>query len=400
MISEKMLALGESRSVIRDISEFGAARAQEIGAENVFDFSIGNPSVPAPEKVNKTLSRLLESMDSITLHSYTPAPGLMAARAAAARSESRRAGFDIPAQSVYLTCGASSSLAITLRALVCPGDKIALLAPYFPEYKVFVENAGAEAVVIPPADLSMQPDIEKLKEAAESGIKAVIVNSPNNPSGAILSSETLKTMADILTAASEKKGESIYIIADEPYRELVYDGAQVPYVPGIYPNTVVCYSYSKSLSLPGERLGYIMVPPCAADSEKVFAAVCGAGRSLGYLCAPSLFQYMLAECADEMPDTAVYAKNRALLYGGLSELGFECVKPDGAFYLFVKAPNGMSAAEFCEAAKRFELLLVPSDSFGVEGYARVAYCVSEDVIRRSMPAFAKLALLAAGAARI
>ncbi len=393
MVSGKMLALGESRSVIRDISEFGDARRQEIGAENVFDFSIGNPSVPAPERVGETLRRLLDSVDSITLHSYTPAPGLMKARMAAARQESLRAGFDIPAGSIYLTCGAAASLAISLRALVCPGDKIALLAPYFPEYKVFVENAGAEAVVVPPADLSMQPDLAEFKKAVESGIKAVIVNSPNNPSGAVLSAETLEAMADILRAESVKKGESIYVIADEPYRELVYDGAEVPFVPSVYPDTIVCYSYSKSLSLPGERLGYIMVPPCVSDSGKVFAAVCGAGRSLGYLCAPSLFQYMLAECADERPDIAAYAKNRALLYGALTEMGFECVKPDGAFYLFVKAPAGVSGAEFCEAAKRFELLLVPSDSFGVEGYARVAYCVSEDTIRRSLPAFKKLAEL-------
>ena len=393
MVSEKMLALGESRSVIRDISEFADARRQEIGAENVFDFSIGNPSVPAPGRVDETLRSLLDSVDSITLHSYTPAPGLMKARMAAARQESLRAGFDIPAGSIYLTCGAAASLAISLRALVCPGDKIALLAPYFPEYKVFVENAGAEAVVVPPADLSMQPDLAVFKKVVASGIKAVIVNSPNNPSGAVLSAETLEAMADILRAETDKKGESIYMIADEPYRELVYDGAEVPFVPSIYPDTVVCYSYSKSLSLPGERLGYIMVPPCVSDSGKVFAAVCGAGRSLGYLCAPSLFQYMLAECADERPDIAAYAGNRALLYGALTEMGFECVKPDGAFYLFVKAPNGVSGTEFYEAGKRFELLLVPSDSFGVEGYVRVAYCVSEDTIRRSLPAFKKLAEL-------
>lgn len=391
MVSEKMLALGESRSVIRDISEFADARRQEIGAENVFDFSIGNPSVPAPGRVDETFRSLLDSVDSITLHSYTPAPGLMKARMAAARQESLRAGFDIPAGSIYLTCGAAASLAISLRALVCPGDKIALLAPYFPEYKVFVENAGAEAVVVPPADLSMQPDLAVFKKVVASGIKAVIVNSPNNPSGAVLSAETLEAMADILRAESAKKGESIYMIADEPYRELVYDGAEVPFVPSIYPDTIVCYSYSKSLSLPGERLGYIMVPPCVSDSGKVFAAVCGAGRSLGYLCAPALSQYMLAKCADERPDIAAYAANRALLYGALTEMGFECVKPDGAFYLFVKAPNGVSGTEFYEAGKRFELLMVPSDSFGVEGYVRVAYCVSEDTIRRSLPAFKKLA---------
>ncbi len=391
MVSEKMLALGESRSVIRDIAEFGDARRAEIGAENVFDFSIGNPSVPAPEKVDKTLKALLESMDSITLHSYTPAPGLMKARIAAAKAESLRAGKEIPAASIYITNGASTSLAVTLKALVCSGDKVALLAPYFPEYRVFAENAGAEVITVPPADLSMQPDLEAFKKAAESGIKAVIVNSPNNPSGAILSAQTLEAMAQILKAESEKKGESIYVIADEPYRELVYGDAEVPFVPNIYPDTVVCYSYSKSLSLPGERLGYIMVPPCVSDSRKVYAAVCGAGRAIGHVCAPSLMQYMLCECALEQPDICAYDKNRALLYDALCGMGYECVKPDGAFYLFVKAPKSMSAKDFCEAAKKFELLFVPSDSFGVAGYVRIAYCVSEDCIRRSLPAFEKLA---------
>ena len=389
MVSEKMLALGESRSVIRDISEFGAARRQEIGAENVFDFSIGNPSVPAPGRVGETLRRLLDSVDSITLHSYTPAPGLMKARMAAARQESLRAGFDIPAGSIYLTCGAAASLAISLRALVCPGDKIALLAPYFPEYKVFVENAGAEAVVVPPADLSMQPDLAEFKKAVESGIKAVIVNSPNNPSGAVLSAETLEAMADILRAESVKKGESIYVIADEPYRELVYDGAEVPFVPSIYPDTIVCYSYSKSLSLPGERIGYVLVPKEVTESRIVYAAIAGAGRALGYVCAPSMFQKVLVKCMGQTGDVELYKKNRDLLYEGLTKIGYECFKPQGAFYLFVKTLEEDSDA-FCENAKEEDLLIVSATGFGCPGYARISYCVDEDMIKRSFAAFERL----------
>lgn len=391
MIESKMLALGESESVIRFIAAYGDKRRAEIGAENVFDFSIGNPNTPAPEKVRQTLIKLLEKDSGIDLHSYTPAPGIPAARAAAAAQESKRAGYDIPADSIYLTSGASSSLAIVLSALVQPGEKVAVLAPFFPEYKVFAENAGAELVIVPPAGSDMQPFMSAFESAVEKGVAAVIINSPNNPSGAILSEQTLRVMSKILQVAEEESGRSIYLIADEPYRELVYGGAQVPFVPSFYHNTVVCYSYSKSMSLPGERLGYIMVPPCVKDAKRVFNAVCGAGRSLGYICAPSLMQHMLAECADITPDISTYAENREVLYTELTRLGFECVKPDGAFYLFVKAPNGESGDTFCENAKKFELLLVPSESFGVGGYARLAYCVSAECAKNSLPGFAKLA---------
>ena len=393
MISEKMLALGKSENEIRAIAAYADKRRGEIGAEKVFDFSIGNPSVPAPEKVRKTLIELLESSESLALHGYTAAPGAMAARKAAARQESERAGCEIPAESIYLTSGASSSLSIVMSALVREGEKVAVLAPFFPEYRVFAENAGAELVVVPPAGDDMQPFMASFEAAVEQGVAAVIINSPNNPSGAILSEQTLRVMAKILSAAEEEQGKSIYLIADEPYRELVYGDVQVPYVPGIYHNTIVCYSYSKSLSLPGERLGYIMVPPCVKDSAEVFAAVCGAGRALGYVCAPSLMQHMLTSCAGLRPDITSYAKNRDTLYNALTSMGFDLVRPDGAFYLFVKAPKGDSAAAFCEKAKRFEILLVPSDSFGVEGYARLAYCVSERTAEASLPAFKKLAEL-------
>lgn len=393
MIAEKMLKLGQSGSAIRDIAAYADARRSEIGSKNVFDFSIGNPNTPAPEKVKNTLIELLESSDSLALHGYTAAPGAMNARIAAAAQESERAGYAIPPECVYLTSGASSSLAITLAALVRPGEKVAVLAPFFPEYRVFAEAAGAELVVVPPAGEDMQPFMAAFEAAVEDGVAAVIINSPNNPSGAILSEQTLRVMAKILKVAEEEQGKSIYLIADEPYRELIYGDAKVPFVPNFYENTIVCYSYSKSFSLPGERLGYIMVPPCVEDGKTVFAAVCGAGRALGYVCAPSLMQNMLAACADVRPDLSTYEKNRDLLYGELSGMGFECVKPDGAFYLFVKAPKGDSASEFCEKAKQFEIMLVPSDSFGVAGYARLAYCVSEQTAKNSLPAFKKLSEL-------
>lgn len=391
MISEKMLSLGKSENVIRAIAAYADARRAEIGSENVFDFSIGNPNVPTPEKVRQTLIELLRDEDSLALHSYTAAPGIMAARKAAAAQESIRAGYEIPAESIYLTSGASSSLAIVMAALTGSGERVAVLAPYFPEYRVFAENAGAELVEIPPAGEDMQPFMAAFEAAVDQGVAAVIINSPNNPSGAILSEQTLRVMSKILQVAEQEQGHSIYLISDEPYRELVYGGQSVPFVPDFYHNTVVCYSYSKSLSLPGERLGYIMVPPCVSDSSDVFAAVCGAGRALGYINAPSLMQHMLAKCADLRPDITSYAKNRDTLYNALTGFGFDCVKPDGAFYLFIKAPKGDSAEEFCEKAKRFEILLVPSDSFGVSGYARLAYCVSEDTAEHSLPAFERLA---------
>lgn len=391
MIVRKMLALGKSASAIRTIAAYGDKRRSEIGSENVFDFSIGNPSVPAPDKVKNTLIELLRSEESLALHGYTASPGAMAARKAVAAQESKRAGYEIPYDSIYLTCGAASSLSIVMSALVSEGEKVAVLAPFFPEYRVFAENAGAELIVVPPAGDDMQPFMAAFENAVEQGVAAVIINSPNNPSGAILSEQTLRVMAKILKVAEEEQGRSIYLVSDEPYRELVYGDVTVPFVPNIYHNTLVCYSYSKSFSLPGERIGYIMVPPCVKDSGDVFAAVCGAGRALGYVCAPSLMQHMLAKCVDVRPDITSYAKNRDTLYDALSSMGFACVKPDGAFYLFIKAPGGDSASEFCEKAKGFEILLVPSDSFGVEGYARLAYCVSEKTVEASLPAFKKLA---------
>ena len=389
MINEKMLALGETRSSIRAVAEYGTARKAQIGADNVFDFSLGNPSVPSPKAVNDTIISLCNNMDSLSLHGYTPANGKPETRAAVAKIESRRAGYEIPPECVYMTCGAAASLTSTIKALANPGDKIAVFAPFFPEYKVFVENADAELVIIPP-DGKMLPDLNKLAKAVKDGLKAVIMNSPNNPTGVIYGEDTISAVADILKAASKEKGEPIYLISDEPYRELVYGDGQVPFVPNFYDDTIICYSYSKSLSLPGERIGYVLVPPCVTDSEKVNSAVRGAGRSLGFVCAPSLFQSILPMCADERPDIDAYDRNRRLMYNALTEMGFECIYPDGAFYLFMKAPGG-DAEQFCEAAKKYELLLVASDSFGVPGYVRISYCVSEKTILDSLPSFKKLA---------
>ncbi len=390
-VSREMLSLGEHRSVIRDIFEYGNQRKREIGAERVFDFSLGNPSTPPPMQVRQSLLRLLSEEDGVSLHGYTSSVGSLAARSAVAAAESRRAGQTLSPDCFYMTCGAAASLAIALKALLCPGEQVVLLAPFFPEYRVFAESAGAQVVVVPPSDRSMSPDLSALERALEGNVKAVLLNSPNNPSGAVLSEQTLSDIGELLRRASARKGSEIYLISDEPYREIVYDGVTVPYVPRFYANTLVCYSYSKSLSLPGERIGYIMVPPSVRNRQQVFVAVCGAGRALGYVCAPALFQRMLEECADLMPNTESYAQNRKLLYKSLCEMGYSCVRPDGAFYLFVQAPEGVCAVEFCEAAKQYELLLVPSDSFGVPGYARVSYCVSEQTVRGALPAFEALA---------
>ena len=390
MANEKMIALGENRSVIRDLFEYGLMRKKIVGEENVFDFSIGNPSIPAPKKVNDTLIHLLETQESTALHGYSSAPGDMRVRTVIAENINRRFGRNQSPADVYMTCGAAASLTISLHALLHEGDEVIVFAPFFPEYKVFIEKAGGKLVTVGAREEDFGPDLEGFKEALSEKTAAVIINSPNNPSGAVISHEDMKKLTDILKDAEKKFGKDLFIIADEPYRELVYGDTRVPYIMNYYENTLVCYSYSKSLSLPGERIGYVTVCHEAKDKEKVFAAICGAGRALGFVCTPVLFQKLLLTCHDQVADVSAYAKNRDLLFGGLSELGFECVHPDGAFYLFVKAPGGDDAA-FGELAKQFDLLLVPSASFGLKGYMRVAYCVSEDTIRRSMPAFKKLA---------
>lgn len=389
MISEKMLQLGKNSSVIREIFEYGKKRKTEIGAENVFDFSLGNPSVPAPRKVSDVMNKLIAETPAEVLHGYTSASGDMAVKSAIADNIKKRFGVDAKAELIYMTCGAAASLTITLNAIVEEGDEIIALAPFFPEYRVFTEQAGADLVVVSCKKDDLQIDFAALEEAITPNTKAIIVNSPNNPSGVIIPEADIIKLSDLLRKKQEEYGREIFIISDEPYRELVYTGENVPYIPCYYSNTFVCYSYSKALSLPGERIGYIFVSPEMNDAADVFAAICGAGRALGYVCAPALMQYTIAQCLNDTADISVYEKNRRLLYDALTDIGYSVVKPDGAFYMFVKSLEE-NANEFCERAKKFELLLVPSDSFGCQGFVRISYCVDTAVIEKAIPAFKAL----------
>lgn len=390
MISPKMLELGKKSSVIREIFEYGKKRKAEIGAENVFDFSLGNPSVPAPQKVTDVMNKLIAETPAEVLHGYTSGPGDMNVRTAIAENIKNKFGVDANAGLVYMTCGAAASLTITLNAIVeSADDEVIAFAPFFPEYRVFVEQTGAKLVVVSCKKEDLQIDFDALEKAISKNTKAIIINSPNNPSGVIVPEKDIVKLTDLLKAKQEEYGKEIFLISDEPYRELVFTGEKVAYIPSYYDNSVVCYSYSKALSLPGERIGYIFVSPTMKDCGDVFAAVCGAGRALGYVCAPSLMQYTIAQCLNDTADVSIYDKNRNILYNALTDIGYTVIKPDGAFYMFVKALED-DANAFYERAKKFDLLLVPSDSFGVEGFVRISYCVDTDLIERSIPAFKAL----------
>ena len=389
MISQKMTELGQKRSVIREIFEYGKQRKAEIGAENVFDFSLGNPSIPAPQKVQDVMKRLVLEKDPVMLHGYTSAQGDLGVRKAMADNITNNFKITADPDLIYMTCGAAASLTISLNAICNEGDEVIVLAPFFPEYRVFIEKAGAIVNIVKCRESDFQIDFDLLEKAVNQKTKAIIVNSPNNPSGVVLNEETIKKLADLMTKKSKEFGTDIYIIADEPYRELVYGDVKVPYIPEYYDNTIVCYSFSKSLSLPGERIGYVFVSPNAKDCKVLYAAVCGAGRALGFVCAPSLLQYTVAELVGETADIEVYKKNRDLLADNLSEYGYKVAQPDGAFYLFVKSPES-DANAFCEKAKKYELLLVPGDDFGYAGYVRISYCVATEMIEKSLPAFEKL----------
>lgn len=390
MISEKKALLGKKSSAIREIFEYGNRRKVEIGAENVFDFSLGNPSVCPPDIVKEELIRLLDTEDGVSLHGYTSAAGAYSTREAIAEYLRETYNTDDTAENIYMTVGAAASLTITLSAMVCEGDEVIVLAPYFPEYRVFAESAGARVVEVKCRENDFQIDIDALRKAVNKNTKAVIVNSPNNPTGAVFTEENIKALSALLSKKEAEYSHPIYIISDEPYRELVYGDIKVPYTANYYDDTVSCYSFSKSLSLPGERIGYICVPKKCTDSKELFFAVCGAGRSLGFVCAPSLMQKMIPACLGKTSDISVYDRNRKMLLSSLTDFGYDCVSPDGAFYLFVKALED-DAEAFCERAKKYELLLVPSDSFGVTGYVRISYCVSTEQIEKSLPAFKKLA---------
>ncbi len=390
LVSERMYGLGSARSAIRELFEYGKQRAAVVGAENIYDYSLGNPAVPSPDSVNDSIIDILRTEPSIQVHGYTSAQGDAFARGAIAEDLNKRFGTSFHKDNFYITCGAAAALAICLSALVVPEcDEVIAIAPFFPEYGVFAGNAGAKFVVVPPDKKDFQIDMEALASLITPRTRAVIVNSPNNPSGAVYSEETIKQLAALLKERSESYGHAIVLISDEPYREIVYDGLEVPYITKYYKNTLVCYSYSKSLSLPGERIGYVLVPDEVEESAKVYAAVCGAGRSLGYVCPPSLMQRVITRVTGQTSDISQYRKNRDLLYGGLKEIGYECVKPQGAFYLFLKI-LGDDTEAFCERAKALDLLVVNGTGFGCPGYVRLAYCVSEDMIKRSLPVFKKL----------
>lgn len=389
-LNENMLGLGSKRSIIREIFEYSKQRALEIGAENVFDFSLGNPSVTPPEEISETIKNLILTENGTLLHGYTSAQGDLKVRKTVAENINSRFNLSLTADNIYMTCGAAASLSICLKAIMNSGDECVVFAPFFTEYRVFVNNAGGKLVISQPQEKTFQIDVEDLENKINSNTKAIILNSPNNPSGVVYSEKTIIKVCDLLKRKSEEYGKIIYLISDEPYRELVYGDIKVPYLMNYYNNTFVCYSYSKSLSLPGERIGYIAVNPNMTDSKNAYLAVCGAGRSLGYVCAPSLFQQVIGRCINSKVDVNVYKENRDLLVNGLTEYGYECVKPDGAFYLFVKALED-DAYAFFEKAKKHEILVVPCDDFGVSGYVRIAYCVDKSRIEKALPAFKKLA---------
>lgn len=388
MLNQTAYSLGANRSCIRDLFEYGRARAAVVGDENVFDYSLGNPSIPSPAAVDEAVRQILQDTPTLQIHGYTSAVGDAATRQAIADDLNRRYDAGCRGENFFLGCGAAPELVAVFTALAVPEGELLAIAPYFPEYKPFAQAAGLNFRVVPPDVPEFQIKLDAVEAMLTPHTQAVLINTPNNPSGVVYTGQTLEALGALLTQKSREYGHPIYLISDEPYRELAY-GVEVPFVPLIYPNTVVCYSYSKSLSLPGERIGYIYVPDSAADSRALYAAVAGAARSAGHVCAPSLWQKVIARCAGLRPDLQAYDRNRKALYEGLTAMGYEMAKPDGAFYLFIKAPGG-DANAFSEKAKERDLLLVPGDGFGCPGYFRICYCVSYDMIQRSLPVFRAL----------
>lgn len=388
MINEAMYEYGNKSSVIRELFAYGLERKKIVGADKVYDFSIGNPSIPAPPEVKQAILELLEEPAEV-LHGYSPAAGDPEVRKTLADSVNRKFDTHYTADNFYMTVGAAASLSISIKALTNPGDEFITFAPFFPEYEVWVDAAGAKLLVTPADTVGFQIDFEAFERLISPKTRGIIINSPNNPSGVVYSEKTIRRLSEILERKEKEYGTSIYLLTDEPYREIVYDGVTVPFVPKYYRSTLVCYSYSKSLSMPGERIGYVIVPDEADDAKRVMSAVAGAGRALGYVCAPVLFQRVAARCADVPSDVSAYKKNRDLLYNGLTALGYECVRPQGAFYLFVKSPEP-DAKAFSERAKKHDVLIVPSDTFGCTGYVRISYCVSDKTILDALPAFEQI----------
>lgn len=390
MVAEKMVELGTKKSTIRTIFEFGQKRAQEVGRENIFDFSLGNPNIPAPPFIKQAILDILDECEPMEIHGYTVAPGDPGVRTALSKSINNRFNINISEKNLFLTAGAAAAITVTFKALCEEGDEFVAFAPFFPEYRCFVESVGGKLTVVPARIEDFQIDFDAFSRCLSSRTKAVIVNSPNNPSGVVYSLETIQKLTDLLREREKEYGHPIFLISDEPYREIAYDGVEVPYLTKYYRNTIVCYSYSKSFSLPGERIGYILVPNAVSDFERVYGAIAGAARVLTHVNAPSLFQRVIARCADMKPDLSAYEKNGKLLYQGLTEAGFTCVRPQGAFYLFPRALEQDDYA-FCERARKYDLLLVPGTDFGCPGHFRAAYCVKTEMIERSLPLFRKLA---------
>ena len=391
MISKKMENMVANSSAIRAMFEEGNRLAKLYGAENVFDFSLGNPNVPAPAAVKKAIREILEEEDPIVLHGYTNSnAGYEDVRQAVAESLNERFGTAFAAHNITMTVGAAGGLNVIFKALLNPGDEVIAFAPYFGEYRSYTNNYDGVMVEISPNTVDFQPKLDEFEAKITPKTKIVIVNTPNNPTGVVYSEETIRKLASIMEAKQKEFGTEIYLVSDEPYRELAYDGVEVPYLTKYYANTIVGYSYSKSLSLPGERIGYLVIPDEAADSEKLISAVNVATRILGFVNAPTLQQKVVKACLNEKTDISYYDRNRETLYQGLKDLGFECIKPEGAFYLFVKSPVEDERA-FCQAAKKYNILIVPGSSFACPGYVRLAYCVSYETIVNSLPKFAELA---------
>ena len=390
MIVQKYKDMLSGKSVIRQLSEFATARGAEIGYENVFDYSLGNPSVPVPQEFTDKMIQMLQTESSNTLHGYSPSLGITKVREAIAESLKKRFGIPYTANHIFMASGAAGALAHAFRLVTEPGDEILTFAPFFPEYNPYVNLTGAVLKIVPANTADFQINFEAFEEMISPKTMAVLINTPNNPSGIVYSKETLEKLAAVLTAKSEEYGHDIFVISDEPYREIVFAGVDAPCVSAFYDNTIMCYSFSKSLSLPGERIGYVLVPDCVTDHKDVYAAVVGAGRSLGYINAPSLFQRVIAECCGMTSDISIYENNAKLLVNSLREMGYECVQPQGAFYLFLKALEPDDKA-FSLKAREFDLLLVPGFGFGAPGWLRLAFCVQPDMIQRAMPKFKELA---------
>ena len=388
MISKKMLDLGTKRSVIRDIFEYGNKLAKEIGAENVLDFSLGNPSTPAPREVANTIKYMVEGLSPKDYNSYTSSAGDTDTRLAVAKNLNKRFSTDYTDKNIFMTCGASASLNIIFKAIIEPNDEIIVNIPYFPEYKVFIEGQGGKPVFVKCSE-NLCLDISEIENKINENTKAILINSPNNPSGVIYPKENLSALTELLERKQNEYSHPIFLISDEPYRELVFTNEKLEFLPNLYNNTLVAYSWSKSLSLPGERIGYILVPNKVKNHEDVFAAVGGAARVLGHVCAPSMFQYVVKSCVDVEPNIGVYRTNRNILFKELPEMGYKVANPDGAFYMFIKSPND-DGYDFCERAKKYNMLLVPGEGFGMKEYVRLSFCVETEKIEKSIDIFKKL----------